>query len=98
MSTHPFSLVDIEPINFWFFHHFRPNTCKLTFSAEDLKCVDSCYSILVFLYCIRKDRRCRLMTPSMSLRSFIEKLESEGDLRRISAEVDPFLEITEITN
>ena len=38
------------------------------------------------------------MKPSMSLRSFIEKLESEGDLRRISAEVDPFLEITEITN
>ena len=30
------------------------------------------------------------------LRDFIEKLESIGELRRISIEVDPFLEITEI--
>jgi 4-hydroxy-3-polyprenylbenzoate decarboxylase len=38
------------------------------------------------------------MTPSMNLRSFIEKFESNGELRRISVEVDPFLKITEITN
>ena len=46
----PFFLVNIEHNNFWFFHHFSPNTRKLTFSAEDLKCVDSCYSTRVFLY------------------------------------------------
>ena len=32
------------------------------------------------------------------LREFIAKLEKEGELRRISAEVDPVLEITEITD
>ena len=32
------------------------------------------------------------------LRDFIAKLEKEGELRRISAEVDPVLEITEITD
>ncbi len=32
------------------------------------------------------------------LREFIGKLEKEGELRRISAEVDPVLEITEITD
>src|ERR1700692_1817669 len=31
------------------------------------------------------------------LREFIAKLEKEGELRRISAEIDPVLEITEIT-
>ena len=30
------------------------------------------------------------------LRDFLKKLEKEGELRRISAEVDPILEITEI--
>src|SRR5882724_10662075 len=32
------------------------------------------------------------------LREFIAKLEKEGELRRIAAEVDPVLEITEITH
>jgi len=32
------------------------------------------------------------------LRDFVRKLESEGELQRISAEVDPVLEITEITD
>ena len=32
------------------------------------------------------------------LREFIAKLEKEGELKRISAEVDPVLEITEITD
>ena len=32
------------------------------------------------------------------LREFIAKLEKEGELRRIAAEVDPILEITEITD
>ena len=32
------------------------------------------------------------------LREFIAKLEKEGELRRITAEVDPILEITEITD
>ncbi|GAC1666900.1 MAG: menaquinone biosynthesis decarboxylase [Candidatus Acidiferrum sp.] len=31
------------------------------------------------------------------LREFVKKLESEGELKRISAEVDPVLEITEVT-
>ena len=30
------------------------------------------------------------------LREFIDHLEKEGQLKRISAEVDPFLEMTEI--
>ncbi|HUJ11953.1 MAG TPA: menaquinone biosynthesis decarboxylase [Verrucomicrobiae bacterium] len=33
-----------------------------------------------------------------SLRSFVEKLEAAGELKRISAEVDPVLEITEIAD
>ena len=32
------------------------------------------------------------------LREFIAKLEKEGELRRIATEVDPVLEITEITD
>ena len=32
------------------------------------------------------------------LREFVAKLEKEGELRRISAEIDPVLEITEITD
>src|SRR5271169_2880358 len=32
------------------------------------------------------------------LRDFLRKLEKEGELKRISAEVDPVLEITEITD
>src|SRR5271154_215393 len=32
------------------------------------------------------------------LREFVKKLEKEGELRRISAEVDPVLEITEISD
>ncbi len=32
------------------------------------------------------------------LRDFIAKLEKEGELRRIAAEIDPVLEITEITD
>ena len=32
------------------------------------------------------------------LRDFLRKLEKEGELRRISAEVDPVLEITEISD
>ena len=32
------------------------------------------------------------------LREFIAKLEKEGELRRITAEIDPVLEITEITD
>ena len=32
------------------------------------------------------------------LRDFVRKLEKEGELRRVSAEVDPVLEITEISD
>ena len=32
------------------------------------------------------------------LREFVKKLEKEGELRRVSAEVDPVLEITEVTD
>ena len=32
------------------------------------------------------------------LRAFLTKLEKEGELRRVSAEVDPILEITEVTD
>ena len=31
------------------------------------------------------------------LREFVQKLEKEGELKRIRAEVDPILEITEVT-
>jgi 4-hydroxy-3-polyprenylbenzoate decarboxylase len=31
------------------------------------------------------------------LREFVQKLEKEGELKRIRAEVDPVLEITEVT-
>ena len=37
-------------------------------------------------------------TPPRDLREWIALLEREGELRRISAEVDPDLEITEITD
>src|SRR5260370_27173693 len=33
-----------------------------------------------------------------SLAAFLEELEAEGDLRRVRAEVDPILEIAEITD
>lgn len=36
--------------------------------------------------------------PYRNLREFIEKLESAGELRRIAAEVDPVLEVTEIAD
>ncbi|MBU3947098.1 MAG: menaquinone biosynthesis decarboxylase [Proteobacteria bacterium] len=36
--------------------------------------------------------------PYKNLRQFIEKLEASGELHRIKAEVDPVLEITEITD
>ncbi|MGC1933460.1 MAG: menaquinone biosynthesis decarboxylase, partial [Candidatus Acidiferrales bacterium] len=32
------------------------------------------------------------------LRDFLSRLEKEGELKRISVEVDPILEITEITD
>ena len=38
------------------------------------------------------------MAPSRDLREWIALLEREGELRRITAEVDPDLEITEITD
>ncbi|MGH9743452.1 MAG: hypothetical protein ACRD51_13990, partial [Candidatus Acidiferrum sp.] len=31
------------------------------------------------------------------LREFVQKLEKEGELKRIRADVDPILEITEVT-
>ncbi len=31
------------------------------------------------------------------LREFVKKLEEEGELKRVRAEVDPVLEITEVT-
>ena len=36
--------------------------------------------------------------PYRDLREFIQRLDKEGELKRISAEVDPVLEITEITH
>jgi 4-hydroxy-3-polyprenylbenzoate decarboxylase len=36
--------------------------------------------------------------PYRDLREFIQRLDREGELKRISAEVDPVLEITEITH
>ena len=38
------------------------------------------------------------MAPPEDLREWIALLEREGELRRISAEVDPDLEITEIVD
>ena len=38
------------------------------------------------------------MAVSRDLREWIALLEREGELRRVSAEVDPDLEITEITD
>ena len=38
------------------------------------------------------------MAPPRDLRDWIALLEREGELRRVSAEVDPDLEITEITD
>ena len=38
------------------------------------------------------------MAPPCDLRDWIALLEREGELRRISAEVDPDLEVTEITD
>jgi 4-hydroxy-3-polyprenylbenzoate decarboxylase len=39
-----------------------------------------------------------LATPPRDLRDWIALLEREGELRRITAEADPDLEITEITD
>jgi len=38
------------------------------------------------------------VAPPRDLRAWIALLEREGELRRVSAEVDPYLEITEITD
>src|SRR5436190_8512354 len=38
------------------------------------------------------------MAPAADLRSWIALLEREGELARVSAEVDPQLEVTEITD
>ena len=38
------------------------------------------------------------MLPPVDLREWIQLLEREGELVRVSAEVDPNLEITEITD
>jgi 4-hydroxy-3-polyprenylbenzoate decarboxylase len=38
------------------------------------------------------------LAPPTDLRDWISRLEREGELRRVSAEVDPHLEITEITD
>src|SRR6059036_3176628 len=38
------------------------------------------------------------MAPAADLRSWIALLEREGELARVSAEVDPHLEVTEITD
>ena len=38
------------------------------------------------------------MSPPADLRAWIALLEREGELRRVSAEVDPHLEITEIVD
>ena len=38
------------------------------------------------------------MPPPVDLREWIQLLEREGELVRVSAEVDPHLEITEITD
>src|ERR671934_1706995 len=38
------------------------------------------------------------LAPPRDLRDWIALLEREGELRRVSAEVDPHLEITEITD
>src|SRR5881628_1490321 len=38
------------------------------------------------------------MAPPADLRSWIKLLEREGELVRVVAEVDPYLEITEITD
>jgi 4-hydroxy-3-polyprenylbenzoate decarboxylase len=38
------------------------------------------------------------LAPPADLRTWIALLEREGELRRVSAEVDPHLEITEIVD
>ncbi|MGH2921224.1 MAG: 3-octaprenyl-4-hydroxybenzoate decarboxylase, partial [Gaiellaceae bacterium] len=38
------------------------------------------------------------MAPPANLRDWIRLLEREGELARIATEVDPYLEVTEITD
>src|ERR1700694_1772745 len=55
--------------------------------------------ILRLPICARVSRCVRRMALAYrDLRKFIAKLEKEGELRRIAVEVDPVLEITEITD
>ncbi len=55
----------------------------------------ACYAVRLF---ISTDRDSESVVAYKDLREFVKRLEKSGELKRISAEVDPVLEITEITH
>jgi 4-hydroxy-3-polyprenylbenzoate decarboxylase len=55
----------------------------------------ACYAVRLF---ISTGRDSESVVAYKDLREFVKRLEKSGELKRISAEVDPVLEITEITH
>ena len=55
----------------------------------------ACYAVRLF---ISTEGRAESGVAYKDLREFVKRLEKSGELKRISAEVDPVLEITEITH
>src|SRR5579872_374157 len=54
----------------------------------------ACYAVRLF---ISTERDSESVVAYQDLRDFVKRLEKSGELKRISAEVDPLLEITEST-
>ena len=59
----------------------------------DKRC--ACYAVRLF---ISTEGHSESVVAYKDLREFVKRLEKSGELKRISAEVDPVLEITEITH
>ncbi len=59
----------------------------------DKRC--ACYAVRLF---ISTERDSESVVAYKDLREFVKRLEKSGELKRISTEVDPVLEITEITH
>src|ERR1700752_2067395 len=55
----------------------------------------SCYAVRLFY--AKRGRFGRAVVAYKDLREFVKRLEAAGELKRISAEIDPVLEVTEIT-
>src|ERR1700747_110836 len=55
----------------------------------------SCYAVRLFY--AKRGRFGRAVRAYKDLREFIKRLEAAGELKRIPAEIDPVLEVTEIT-